>query len=71
MILAGDTVLALTDKGELVQVEPTPAGYKEISRAKVVTGKCWSTPTVANGRIFVRSTKEGACLDAGVSVATR
>jgi len=71
VILAGDTVLALSDKGELVQIEPTPDSYKEISRAKVVTGKCWSTPTIANGRIFVRSTKEGACFEAGVSVAAK
>ena len=58
------TVLALSDKGELVTVATDPNEYKEISRAKVVTGKCWSTPTVANGRIYVRSTKEGVCVDA-------
>lgn len=69
-ILAGDTVLALSDRGELVTVETSPAAYREISRAKVVAGKCWSTPTVANGRIYVRSTKEGACLEAPVAVAT-
>jgi outer membrane protein assembly factor BamB len=69
VVLAGDTVLALTDKGELVQVQPDPSAYKEVSRAQVVTGKCWSTPTIANGRIYVRSTKEGACLDASVNVA--
>lgn len=71
VILVGDTVLALSDKGELVTVDATPAAYKELSRAKVVTGKCWSSPTVANGRIFVRSTKEAVCLDAGVAMAGR
>jgi outer membrane protein assembly factor BamB len=71
VILAGDTVLALSDKGELVTVETSPNQYKEISRAKVVSGKCWSSPTVANGRIFVRSTKEAVCLDAGVAMAGR
>lgn len=69
VILAGDTVLALSDKGDLVTVDATPAAYKELSRAKVVTGKCWSSPTVANGRIYVRSTKEAVCLDAGVAMA--
>jgi hypothetical protein len=64
VILANDTVLALTDNGELVTVATDPAQYHEISRTKVVTGKCWSTPTVANGRIYVRSTKEGVCVDA-------
>ncbi|MCX6997783.1 MAG: PQQ-binding-like beta-propeller repeat protein [Kiritimatiellaeota bacterium] len=62
-ILIGDKVLALTDKGDLVVVAAAPSGYKELRRFKAVTGKCWSTPAVSNGRIFVRSTKEGVCLD--------
>ena len=69
VILVGDTVLALSDKGELVTVETNPTAYKELSRAKVVTGKCWSSPSVANGRIYVRSTKEAVCLDARVTMA--
>ena len=71
VILAGDTLLALSDKGELVTVEASPNAYKEISRAKVVTGKCWSSPVVANGRIYLRSTKEGVCLEAGAAMAAR
>ena len=63
VILVGDKVLALTDKGDLVVVEAAPGAYKELKRFKAVTGKCWSTPAVSNGRIFVRSTKEAVCLD--------
>ena len=64
-IVVGDKILALSDKGELVTVEATPGAYKEIARAKVLNGKCWSTPAFSNGRIYVRSTTEGACLEAG------
>jgi len=60
VILSGDQVLALSDKGELVLFEASPAAYKELARADVLDGKCWSTPTVAGGRIFARSTKEAA-----------
>jgi outer membrane protein assembly factor BamB len=63
VILVNDKILALADDGRLVVVEPTPTGYKEVARAKVVNGKCWSTPAISNGRIYVRSTKEGVCLD--------
>lgn len=70
VVLAGDTVLALSDKGELVSVEANPGAYKELARAKVVSGKCWSSPTVANGRVFVHSTKEAVCLDAGKVMAS-
>ena len=63
VILAGDKVLALSDAGELVLIDPQPAAYKELARAKVVEGKCWTSPVLANGRIYVRSTKEAVCLD--------
>jgi len=71
VILANDTVLALTDSGELVQVQPDPGEYHELSRARVTKGKCLSTPTVANVHIYVRSSKEIVCLDAGAAVAAR
>jgi outer membrane protein assembly factor BamB len=63
VILAGGRLLALTDYGEVVVVEPTPQRYLERGRAKVLSGKCWSTPTVSGGRLYVRSTTEGACFD--------
>jgi len=63
VILVGGQVLALTDDGQLVVIEASPAAYKELARTKVVSGKCWSTPAASNGRFYVRSTKEGACLD--------
>ena len=63
VILVGGQILALSDAGELVLVEATPAGYKEVSRAQAVSGKCWSTPVVSNGKVYVRSTKEAACFD--------
>ena len=65
VILVNDKLLALADTGELVVVEATPSGYKELSRVKAVKGKCWSTPAIADGRVYVRSVKEGACLDLG------
>lgn len=62
VILVGDKLVALADDGHVVIVEATPAAYKEVARFKAVTGKCWSTPAFSDGRIYVRSTKEGACL---------
>ncbi|MBN2291782.1 MAG: PQQ-binding-like beta-propeller repeat protein [Pirellulales bacterium] len=61
--LAGDRLLALTDYGDLVLVEATPNKYEELSRFKALNGKCWSTPTLSNGRIYVRSTTEGKCFE--------
>ena len=63
VILVGDRVLALADNGDLVTFDAKPDAYHEISRAKVLDGKCWTTPVVSNGMIFARSTKEAVCLD--------
>lgn len=63
VILAHDKLLALADNGELVAIDPVPTGYKEICRTQAVTGKCWSTPALNDGKVYVRSVKEGACLD--------
>ena len=70
-ILAGDRVLALSDAGEIVIIDPKPDAYKEVGRAKLVEGKCWSTPIVSNGRLYVRSVKEAACFDLSGGTATR
>ncbi len=64
VLLAGDQLLALSDKGELVLIAADPGSYKEIARADVLDGKCWTTPVLANGRIFARSTKEAVCVEA-------
>lgn len=62
VLTGGGNLLALSDAGELVGVKASPDGYKELGRFKVVDGKCWTTPVISNGRVFVRSTKEAACV---------
>jgi outer membrane protein assembly factor BamB len=62
-VLTNGNLLALSDAGELVLMSAQPAAYKELARAKVLEGKCWTTPVISNGLVFVRSTKEAACLD--------
>lgn len=65
VILAGDKVVALSDRGELVLVDASPSSYKELARADVLDGKCWSTPTLAAGHLFARSTTEAKCFKLG------
>ncbi|SKB01235.1 Outer membrane protein assembly factor BamB, contains PQQ-like beta-propeller repeat [Prosthecobacter debontii] len=62
-ILAGDKIIALSDKGEIVVVEANPEKYIELKRDDVLDGKVWSYPVLAYDRIFARSTKEGVCLE--------
>jgi outer membrane protein assembly factor BamB len=69
VILVGDQLVALSDEGQLVQIDPDPAAYKEKARFQAITGKCWSTPAFANGKLFVRSTKEGAAFEVSSRLA--
>lgn len=62
-ILVGDKIVVLSDAGELVIAKAQTNKYEEISRTDVLEGKCWSTPAYSNGRVYIRSTVEGACLD--------
>jgi outer membrane protein assembly factor BamB len=70
-ILVDGRILALAENGELVLVDGKPTAYHELARHKVVTGKCWNNPAVANGRVYARSTKEGVCLDLSVKAAAQ
>ncbi|HMO64005.1 MAG TPA: PQQ-binding-like beta-propeller repeat protein [Verrucomicrobiota bacterium] len=62
VILVDGRLVALTDTGELVQLEATPAGYREITRRRVLRAKCWSTPAFSDGVVYVRDSKEGAAV---------
>ena len=62
--LVGDRLVALTDYGDLVLVEATPKKYTELARTKALEGKCWSTPSPSDGKIYIRSTTEAKCIEA-------
>jgi len=63
VIVVDDKLIVLSDAGEIALVSARPDSYEELARAKVLEGKCWSTPAYSNGKLYVRSTSEGACLD--------
>lgn len=63
VLLVNGNLLILSDKGELVLAKASPKEYQETARFQAVAGKCWNVPSIANGRIYARSTKEGACFE--------
>ena len=71
LLLIDGQLLVLGDHGQIVVVEASTSGYVEHSRFQALDGKCWSSPVVANGRIYARSTKEGACFDLSSKRASR
>ncbi len=64
IIAAGDRLIVMSDKGELSVIRAKAEKFELLARAQVIGGKCWTTPVLANGRIYVRNAKgELVCLD--------
>ncbi|MCX6898729.1 MAG: PQQ-binding-like beta-propeller repeat protein [Verrucomicrobia bacterium] len=64
LITAGGRLIVLSGTGELMVAPASPAGFKPTARAQVLKGKCWTSPVLANGRIYCRSVPgEVVCLD--------
>jgi len=63
VMLVDGVLLVLSDAGDLVMVNPNPAAYQELHRFHAINGKCWNTPSLSNGRLYLRSTKEAVCYD--------
>lgn len=61
---AGGKLIALAESGELMIAPASPREFKPTARAKVVGGKCWTVPVLANGRIYIRNAEgDVVCLD--------
>jgi outer membrane protein assembly factor BamB len=63
LTLAEGHLYVLGDKGKLALVEATPAGYREKGSVDVLEGKCWTVPTLAGGRLYLRNEKQLVALD--------
>ncbi len=62
--IADGKLMVLSEKGNLVIARPTPEKYDVIAEAGILTGRCWTVPVLANGRIYARNSfGELVCLD--------
>ena len=61
--LAGDRLLILTERGELILAAADPEGFRVISRAKVLEGTVRAYPALAGGRLYARNEKALVCVD--------
>ncbi|MBI3853403.1 MAG: PQQ-like beta-propeller repeat protein [Verrucomicrobia bacterium] len=64
LMAADGKLIVLSEKGMLVVAAASPAGFKPISRAQVLGGKCWTTPVLSNGKIYCRNARgDLVCVD--------
>lgn len=55
LMAADGKLIIMSAKGELIIAKASPAKFEPISRMPVLTGRCWTAPVLANGRIYVRN----------------
>jgi len=69
ILLAGGLLLVLSDQGVLALVEATPEAYRELGRVQAMSGKAWTSPSIAGGRIVLRDQDEIVAYDLRAAAA--
>jgi outer membrane protein assembly factor BamB len=63
LIVADGLLYVLSDQGQLILAEATPAGFQEKGKVKVMEGKTWVAPVLSHGRLYLRDEDEMIVLD--------
>lgn len=63
ILLAGNLILALTEAGEMVLIEPNAEKLVELGRFPALSGKSWNTFALSGAKLFVRNHLEAACFE--------
>ena len=52
-----------TEEGEIVLIDPTPDGLRELTRFAALDGKTWNPPALAGSLLLVRNDQEAAAYE--------
>ncbi|MBT5910899.1 MAG: PQQ-like beta-propeller repeat protein [Opitutae bacterium] len=64
LIVADNRIIALGQRGEAAIAPVSPKGFKPIVREQVIGGRCWTSPVLANGYLYLRNARgDLVCLD--------
>jgi len=63
LICADDKLYILSDRGLLSLVVATPESYQDAGSMQAMEGKCWTAPTIADGRLYLRNHEEMVSYD--------
>ena len=55
VIAAAGDLIVLTETGELLMGKASPKGFHPRLRQKILSGRCWTPPVLANGKIYARN----------------
>ncbi|MCB9851292.1 MAG: PQQ-binding-like beta-propeller repeat protein [Phycisphaerales bacterium] len=63
LVLADGNLLLLTEDGRLKIAPANTDGFKPVTDAEVLSGKCWTVSVLDGSRLFARNLERVVCLD--------
>ena len=64
LMAADGKLIIMEEQGNLIVAEASPKAFKELARAKVLDGQCWTCPVLCGGKLYCRNTGgDVVCLD--------
>ena len=63
LILADGHLVILGERGNLGLAEATPQAFKEKAGFSAFDGRCWTAPSLADGRLYLRDESQILCLN--------
>src|SRR6185369_9090306 len=63
LLVAGDRLLILTERGELIMATATPAKFAPLERAQLLGSDCRAHTALANGLLYGRDKRALVCVD--------
>jgi outer membrane protein assembly factor BamB len=64
LMLADDKLIVLGETGELIVCKAQPTRFESLASAKVLDGRCWVVPVLANAKLYCRNNQGSlVCLD--------
>jgi hypothetical protein len=63
LIIADGSLLLLTEGGELQIAPADPSTYEPVTRANLLSGRCWTVSVLSDGKLYVRNLTRVACFD--------
>jgi outer membrane protein assembly factor BamB len=62
LLRAGDTLIVVSERGEVIQVALDSRQHRELGRAPCLSSKTWNHPALAWPYLLIRNDREAVCL---------
>jgi outer membrane protein assembly factor BamB len=62
IVLADGQLIVINEEGDLLLAPVSPEGFHPTARARVLRGTCYTAPSLADGRLYLRSDGELVCI---------